>query len=31
MYPEVWRWHYKNDVYGPEWYRDQKREHIKKG
>jgi hypothetical protein len=23
MYPEVWRWHYKKDVHGEEWYREQ--------
>jgi hypothetical protein len=30
MYPEVWRWNYKKDVYGPEWYRAQMAEHVKK-
>lgn len=29
MYPEVWRWHYKKDVHGAEWYREQMTEHIK--
>ncbi len=31
MYPEVWRWHYKKDVHGVEWYREQMKEHIQKG
>jgi predicted dehydrogenase len=30
MYPEVWRWNYKKDVHGVEWYREQMKEHIKK-
>ncbi len=29
MYPEVWRWHYKKDVHGAEWYREQMTEHIR--
>ncbi len=29
MYPEVWRWNYKKDVYGVEWYREQMSEHIR--
>ena len=28
MYPERWRWHYKKDVYGEEWYREQMEQHI---
>ncbi len=28
MYPERWRWHYKKDVYGDEWYREQMKEHV---
>ena len=31
MYPEVWRWHYKKEVYGEEWYREQMTEHVKPG
>ena len=27
MYPEKWRWYYKKDVYGVEWYRDAMRTH----
>ncbi|MBM3934686.1 MAG: Gfo/Idh/MocA family oxidoreductase [SAR202 cluster bacterium] len=30
MYPEKWRWHYKKDVYGAEWYREQMQTHIRK-
>jgi len=30
MFPEAWRWNYKKDVLGEEWYREQMREHIKK-
>ena len=30
MYPEVWRWNYKKDVYGVEWYREQMKEHVEK-
>jgi predicted dehydrogenase len=29
MYPEVWRWNYKKEVYGEEWYREQMRQHIR--
>ena len=28
MYPEAWRWHYKKDVYGADWYREQMSQHI---
>ena len=28
MYPERWRWHYKKDVYGDDWYREQMKDHI---
>ena len=31
MYPEVWRWNYKKDVRGVEWYREQMKIHINKG
>ncbi len=31
MYPEVWRWHYKKEVHGVEWYREQMKEHVKPG
>ena len=29
MYPEVWRWNYKKDIHGVEWYREQMAEHVK--
>ena len=31
MYPEVWRWHYKKDIHGAEWYRAQMAEHVRRG
>ena len=30
MFPERWRWHYKKDVYGADWYRDQMAAHIQR-
>ena len=30
MYPEAWRWKYKKEVYGEEWYREQMSQHIRK-
>ena len=30
MYPEVWRWHYKKDLHGAEWYRAQMAEHVRR-
>ena len=29
MYPEVWRWNYKKDLHGAEWYREQMKLHIR--
>ncbi len=31
MYPEVWRWNYKKDLYGAEWYRQQMKMHVRTG
>ena len=28
MYPEAWRWNYKKDVYGADWYREQMSQHV---
>ena len=30
MYPEVWRWHYKKNVHGEDWYREQMAQHVRK-